>query len=191
MSYVTPSVNIFQELASAGGAANISPSLDAVIVGPCFNVVDFDGTSSASLILSQTVDASGNPAAIVNNAISNVVYLPSQKPGQNLDASSLSVYFNSAVTQTAVAGFTATPGGTDLPIAVATSVTGAITALSAVIPNVTNANKFVVGDNVTVAGAGVAGAALVANIIVIAGTTVTLDQSASTATGSSTITKTP
>ena len=190
MSYTVPSTLVYQQLSTAGGAANISPDLDAVIIGPCYNIVDYDSSSTASLILSHATDISGNPVTITNDLVSTPTYLASQQPGQNLDSTSLAVYFNNAVTQTAISGFTATPSGTDLPIAVATSVTGAVTSGSAVIPGVTNANKFVVGDNVTLAGAGVAGAALVANVKVISGTNITLDQSASTSvSGSSTLTK--
>jgi hypothetical protein len=191
MSYVTPSVLVYQQLANAGGAANVSPDLDAVIIGPCYNIVDYDSASTSSLILSQAVDGNGTPFSITNNTINNVVYLPSQKPGQELDSSSLSLYVTNAVTQTGVAGFTAGPALTSLPISVATSVTGAVTSGNAVINGVANSNKFVVGDNVTVANVGVAGAALVANITYISGSSVTLDQSASTSAASSTITKNP
>lgn len=42
MAYKLPSTHIYQLLENSGGAANVTPDLSAVIVGPLFNLVDID-----------------------------------------------------------------------------------------------------------------------------------------------------
>lgn len=262
MSYIIPSPLIYQQLANAGGVANTSPDLNAVIVGPCYNVIEYDGTSAAALTLTAAKDSTGAIAFLTDNQVNNVYTLPSQKPGQVLDESSLQVYFNDASVETLASGFVAKPGDNEIAIiypsltgsaalgtgtisgltaadtkffvgdkvtvtgigvegaSVSTSVTSvtatsvtvaatstatlasvsitknapyyspaSATALSGVLASVTNAALFSEGDNVTVTGAGTAGADLVANIVSISGTNVTLDVAASTSAGSAQLIK--
>lgn len=58
MAYIKPSVSVYQELETSGGAAASSPDLPACIIGPLNNIVNVDVTNSASLssTLSATVD---------------------------------------------------------------------------------------------------------------------------------------
>lgn len=164
MSYVIPSVLVYQQLANAGGVANISPDLRACIIGPCYNVLDYDGTSAVSLALTRATDEAGSPAEIVNNNINNTFNLPNQKPGQNLDESSLSVYVNNAMVNTISSMFAAQVGSNELEV-VLSSGEGDATTSSPNLTNVTNINTFFVGDEVTVTGIGVAGANVVAKIL--------------------------
>lgn len=188
MSYILPSPQVYQQLANAGGVANISPDLDAVIIGPCYNVVSYDGTSSSSLILSHALDNNGAPASLINNLTNYIVNLPSQKPGQVLDSSSLSVYFNNAVVETIASAFTATPGSSELDIIFPTA-SGTATTSSAVIASVTGANtKFFIGDKVTVSNYGTAGATVSTTVSSTTGNSVTVAASALT-TGAVVITK--
>ena len=46
MAYVIPSVLVYQQLASNGGVANVTPDLDACIIGPAYNVVSYVAKST-------------------------------------------------------------------------------------------------------------------------------------------------
>ena len=181
MSYILPSILVYQQLANSGGVANISPDLNAVIMGPCYNIIDYDGSSASSL----TLTAAGN---IVDNTISNAYYLTNTQPGQVLDSASLAVYVNNASVRTLAAGFTGTAGSNQFDISAATSVATSASA-SAVLTAVANAALFVVGDSVTLPGAGVAAAALTATVMAVGTTTITLSVSATTVVTLGTLTK--
>lgn len=181
MSYIVPAPLIYQQLANAGGVANISPDLDAVIIGPCYNIIDFNSSSISALSLSSV-------GSITNNAINNTFNLPNQKPGQVVDMTSLAVYFNNASVRTAVFGASGSGGGNNFLVPTATSP-GVVTAASSSVTGVTNAPQFVVGDTVTIPGAGAAGAALTTSITAVGASTLTLAVSATTTVASATITK--
>jgi len=254
MSYIVPSVQVYQELANSGGVANVTPTLTACIIGPAYNVVWYTPGSTASLIqtaavntttalgsiaanstsltfnsippfgigatvyvpgagvngavLTATVTASSSltltlntaasttvtnvavsqPGVISNASVANTFALPSQIPGQQLVPSSLGIYLNNAAVQTVAMGMNGYAGSNILSYSAASGACNT-TASSAVITNVTNPTQFVVGDVVTIAGAGVSGAALTANIQIIAGSTFTLSAAASTATTATAMTK--
>jgi hypothetical protein len=189
MSYILPSPLIYQQLANAGGVANISPDLNAVIVGPCYNLVDYDGSSAASLTLSAALDASGNAGVITNNQVNNTFTLPGQKPGQVIDPTSLAVYLNSATVETLVSGFTSTTASSELNI-IYPSGTGASTSGSSIITGVANANtKFFIGDLVTVTGIGVDGSTVSTSVTSVTSNSVTVAASANATVASVSITK--
>lgn len=189
MSYITPSPLIYQQLANAGGVANISPDLNAVIVGPCYNVIDYDGASAAALTLTAATDLTGAIGAITNNQVNNVYNLPAQKPGQVLDESSLGVYLNNAVVETLSSGFQATPGSNEIAI-VYPSASGTSTISTNVISSVTGANtKFYIGDSVTVAGFGVESSSVSTTVTAVTANSVTVAASAGVTNASVTITK--
>ena len=56
MAYRKPSVAIYQILENAGGAANATPDLQSVIIGPLYNIVKADPTDSTSLTKSKSID---------------------------------------------------------------------------------------------------------------------------------------
>lgn len=190
MSYIAPAVLVYQQLANAGGVANISPDLDSVIVGPCFNNVTYVGTSSASLALSAALNSSGAALKITDSTVSVTATLPSQKPGQKLVPESLAVYVNNASVQTLHTKFTGTAGADSMTMGVAVGNANA-TAGSANLTSVTSIANFSVGDTITVAGAGAAGADLTAVIdsIDVAATTIVMAVPASTAVTAGAVTK--
>jgi hypothetical protein len=102
---------------------------------------------------------------IVDPAISNPFYLPGQKAGQIVSASSVQVYLNNAVTETLQSVFTGLGGTTALNLYFPTSVTGTTTASSPIVTAVAGIAGLSVGDTVSVAGAGASGAALVGEIV--------------------------
>lgn len=52
MSYVIPSVLVYQQLENSGGVANSTPDLPACIVGPCFSETTYEAGSVESLVKS-------------------------------------------------------------------------------------------------------------------------------------------
>jgi hypothetical protein len=169
--------------------ANVTPDLDAVIVGPAYNVLNYVAGSSTSLVNTAAVNASGTQAVLSNNAITNTVYLNNGQVGQVVDSTSVSVYLNSAYVESKVLYMTGTAGTNTVAFSTYTG-TGAAAVGSPVISSVTNVTQLNVGDIITVAGAGAAGAALTSSILSISGTAVTLADSASTLVASGAITRT-
>ncbi|HET8686737.1 MAG TPA: hypothetical protein VFM18_08740 [Methanosarcina sp.] len=192
MSYVTPSVLVYQQLASSGGVTNATPDLDVVIVGPCYNVLEYDGTSASSLTQTAALTVAGSAYQIVDNTINNVVIIPGQLPGQDIEEASVEVYFNNALVESLSTKFSGSSSTDRITILDATGSATA-SAASALLTGVTNVVNFAIGDSVTVTGAGLAGANLTATILAIdSGTnTVTLDTAASTSNVAATVTKSP
>ena len=254
MSYVIPSVEVYQQLQSSGGVANTTPDLEVCLVGPAYNVVSYVAGSTASLIQTAAVPAvsqvgsmtSGSAvvtftttplfnvgdsllipgasttgstlnanvlsisgltvttdtaagttvsnvtitkkAILTNTGIVNTFGLPSTKPGQVVDPTSVQVYLNAAEIETLVTGFNGYSGSNELDISAPTG-TGSITSGANSLTSVTNATRFVVGDVISVAGAGAAGATLTSAITAIVGTTFTLAVSAGTTVTTAAITK--
>lgn len=254
MSYIIPSVLVYQQLANAGGVANSTPDLEACIIGPAYNVLSYVAGNTASLIktaatsaatatasitsgsalltfvtippftigdqlLVAGADASGGALQatvidalgavltlsttagttvtgalvnkqgfIVNPLISNTFNLPGQLPGQIIDSTSIQVYVNESLIQTLSTGVNGYGGNSSLTYSAA-NTTGTATSTSAVLTAVVDDSKFTVGDTISVAGAGLAGVALVAKVLVIGSGTMTLDTPASTTVASTAITK--
>jgi len=190
MSYIAPAVLVYQQLANAGGVANISPDLDSVIVGPCFNNIEYVSTSVATLVKSAALDGSGAALKITDRTVSVVATLPSQKPGQKLNPASLGVYVNNASVETLSTKFTGTAGSDSLTMGVATGNADAA-AGSPTLASVTSLANFSVGDPVTIAGAGAAGADLTATILVIdtLASSITLSTNALTTVTAGAVTK--
>lgn len=190
MSYVVPSVLVYQQLANAGGVANITPNLDAVIVGPCYNVLEYDGTSAAALTSTAALNDSGAAFSITSNTVNNTVNLPGQKPGQNVDEPSVEVYLNNVVVQSLSTKFTGSAGTSTATVRTGTATANAA-ASSAVLTTISDISLFAEGDTVTVAGAGVAGAALSAEILSIdtVARTITLSAAVVTSVLSAVVTK--
>lgn len=140
MAYTVPSVLVYQQLANAGGVANLSPDLNAVLVGPAKNVVDFVPGDLAALSKSRSVtfnyanDASGQHTAPATTTFQ----LPSTKPGQVLDAASVQVWFYNTLVETHTWNVAPT-AASDL-----ITVTGATTADT----TAGGEPKFKVGDTV-------------------------------------------
>jgi hypothetical protein len=65
MSYVVPSVQVYQELENASGVADVTPDLESCIVGPAYNVISYVAGSTAALVKTAAISASTATATIV------------------------------------------------------------------------------------------------------------------------------
>lgn len=162
MSYVQPSVLVYEQLSTNSGVANVTPDLDSCIIGPCYNVVTYDTTSSATLLASWAVSQDGSSTiSIASNASPLSAYLPSAAVGQIIDTSSLLVYLNNSQVLTETTKFTSHSAGTGgyTPNQLSISTTSGVTV------NIQNNSKnitissgspptFYVNDVVTITGAG-------------------------------------
>ncbi|MNK10013.1 hypothetical protein D3C87_280230 [compost metagenome] len=255
MSYVIPSVLVYQQLQSSGGVANTTPDLEACIIGPAYNVLEYIAGSTTSLVntaatasttavgsmaagskvvtfttpvpfaigdnilipgasstagtlsaivvtvsgLTATVDVAAGTAVtnvtvtktgvISNSTVPNTFNLPNQKPGQVLDAASVQVYLNNAKIETLVSGFYGISGDSDLFISAPAGITGTMALNANTVTAVSDPTRFVVGDEIVVAGAGASGAALHAEITDITGSVFTLNVTAGTAVTGAAVTK--
>lgn len=139
MSYVTPSVLVYEQLASAG-VANSTPNLETVIVGPCYNVLAYVAGSTTSLV--QTAALSANSAIGSMTAGSAVLTLTTQSPfaiGANVivpGAGASGAQLSANVLS--VSGYAVT-----LDTQASTSVTNATVTQTGSIANNTIANTFV------------------------------------------------
>lgn len=156
MSYILPAPLVYQQLASTGGVANISPDLPAVIVGPCYNSITFDASSESSLATSYAGEFPVYPG---RHLYSNEYILPSQKPGQVFQEW-LDVYVRNAVINTVTTSGRMLPGDATISL-VPESTTGSAIAGSDVI-TITgdNPTPFQVGEPVMITGIGVNGSTI-------------------------------
>ena len=183
MSYIVPSVLVYQQLAASGGVANINPDLDACIIGPAYNVVQYQIGVAAAYTLTRAVDVNGNPASITNNTVTYAAYLSSTKPGQVVDSTSIQVYLNNAQIQTKQGRIGYTAGSNVLTCYSGSNLTVSTINGSKTVTVITNTGAYFINDVIDIVGAGVGGADLIATILAIntvAGTTTyTLDTAAS------------
>lgn len=253
MSYVIPSVLVYQQLENSGGALNSTPDLHACIIGPCYSettyvpgstedlvktaalsavqttgtavalskdveVASIAGLFPADNIILEGAGASGGPLSanivsvigstltldtavvtavtdavlskkgvLVNASVPNVYALPGAKPGQEIVTADTKIWLNNAVVETIVTKASGHAAGNILSVTSGAS-TGAITAGQSVF-TAASATPFADGDQVSIAGAGTSGAALVARIVDITGSVLTLDRPAVTTVSAAAITK--
>lgn len=178
MSYVVPSVLVYQQLTQNAGVANVTPDLDTCVIGPCYNEVNYVAGSSAALARTFAVDANGDPVSLSDNTINNIVYLPSTKVGQVVEVSSVRVYLNNARVQTKTGLFSGTAGSNVLAVSSYSGI-GSSTANSNVLSSVSSPTSLFEGDNIVVTGAGPAGGNLSTTIVSVVGSTVTMADNAS------------
>lgn len=139
MSYVIPSVLVYQQLQSSGGVLNSTPDLEVCIVGPAYNVLDYVAGSTTSLVntaATSSVTATGSMTAgsavvtfttPVPFAIGDVLLIP----GASSTASLLST------TVLSVSGLTAT-----VDTAAGTTVSNVTVTKTGVISNSSVSNTF-------------------------------------------------
>jgi uncharacterized protein YejL (UPF0352 family) len=178
----TAGFGVGEQILVAGAGAS-GAVLQATILNIAGNVMTLTTPASVA-VTNAAVTASG---VIGSNLVPTVLALPGQLPGQLVDPTSIQVWLNNAAIQTMVTGVTGTPGSNALSVAT-TTTTGSTTASSNVL-NVSSAGNFVVGDLITVAGAGVSGGLLTATITGITGTAFTLSTVATTAVVTAAVTK--
>lgn len=104
MSYIKPSVLVYQELQNAGGVANVTPDLGCTIVGPLYNIIRVDPLSPVSLsaALTKTLTAQTDFFEIdeVTPLTSIEIPLSQGKPGQIVDTSSVTMHVQDAKVRT-------------------------------------------------------------------------------------------
>jgi hypothetical protein len=126
-------------------------------------------------ITSVTNAAATKQGTLVDSTIANTFGMPSQKPGQVTSVASIGVYLNNARVQTLSTKFHAFSNSVALTMVPVVGV-GSILIGTRDVTAVDVSGKLVVGDEITIAGAGVGGANLVAKISAMpTGTTITLD----------------
>lgn len=154
MSYIVPSPLIYQELVSSGGVLNSTPDLETCIIGPAYNVVKYvAGSVTAQNKTFSSAYSTGTslPAA-----------LPSTKPGQILEESSVKVWFNRAVVEKLSSGGLVNVLGNTIKFTAASMTTGnriTVGSTSVSIPAGVPSG-FYQGDSITIPGAGAGGSAL-------------------------------
>lgn len=179
MSYVVPSVLVYQQLASNGGVANVTPDLESCIIGPCYNVVEY-GSTAADLVRTAATLDDGSPAIIPNRTTNNLdVNLPSQKPGQLVDPDSLIVYLNEAEIETKSSYFQHTLGTNSFTVR-NLFMTAAATAGTNQITVAFSGNTIFPNDNITLDGAGPGGAQYQGRVLSRSGAVLTVTPNIST-----------
>lgn len=185
---------------TTGSMESLNPELTVVSTGG-FNVGDVvivDGAGESGAPLQATIlDISGNiltldlvagttvtnatvskSAKILDSTIANTFKLPGVRPGQVINSSSIKPWLNNARIQTLITGCE-TYYSSSLLTVLTPSTTGNITSGQQTL-TVTTSRGFVIGDYLTVVGAGAAGATLTAKISNIVGNTLTVTPAAGT-----------
>lgn len=192
MAYIPPSTLVYQQLASNAGVANITPDLSCCIVGPCYNVITYDASTTGNLLLSLATFADNSAATIADTSLgAYTVYLPGVKVGQVLDPTSISVYLTSASVSTKTFGATlvgtsTTPSNVVNLTSLNTTASGTLGTNTVTVASAAGLYPY---DTVTIAGAGLSGSNLKTQILSIAGTTVTLLDSLATTVTTAALTK--
>jgi hypothetical protein len=65
MSYIVPSVLVYQQLENAGGVANSTPDLEACVFGPAYNVLRYTAGSTISLVKTAATSATSALGSVV------------------------------------------------------------------------------------------------------------------------------
>lgn len=77
MSYIIPSVLVYQQLANAGGVLNSTPDLDTCIIGPAYNVLKYVSGSASSQVATAALSTSTTTAtATADSAVLTAVASP-------------------------------------------------------------------------------------------------------------------
>ena len=175
MSYIVPSVQVYQQLANSGGVANTTPDLIGCVIGPCNNVVSYDTTDAATLLTSTAVMTAGstNYATGINLTAAETVYLPSTQIGQIVDPSSVAVYLNNVTVTTGSSRGAISPTWPNRCYISGTPTTATTTAFSKVVTTLTG--TWCINDMVTLTGAGSSGADLTTFVTQVAGQVITLN----------------
>lgn len=175
------------------GAGTGSANLQANIVSISGNVITLDSAAGTSIVSSSPVLVFKS-GKIANANGSNVFSLPGQQAGQVVDPTSIVVWLSNTRVQTANTGAEGYYTGNQFTFRTNTSTgtwsTGSISASS---PTLTLAagggSGLIIGDSITVAGAGTSGALLTTTITNIVGDVLTVSPSASTTVTSVAVTK--
>lgn len=165
------------------GAGDSGSTLQANVLSIVGNVITLDA-NALTAVTEGKVTKSGK---IANAAVNNTFELPGQKPGQIINESSIQVWLNNTKVETLVTGCEGF--FLDNTLAVETpATTGSITAASSSL-TVASPVGFVIGDTITVAGAGAAASTLTTKILNIVGSVFTVSPAAGTTANTQAVTK--
>lgn len=165
------------------GAAASGGPLAATIVTVIGTVITIDVA-----VVTAVTDASiSKKGTLVNASVPNTYSLPNVKPGQKVVAADTRIYLNNVLVSTVATKAEGHSQGNVLSV-LSFATTGAATAASSVVTAV-SVTGLVDGDFITVAGAGAAGADLVARIVDITGVVLTLDRAIGTTVTTAAVTK--
>ena len=146
-------------------------------------------TIDTAAITSVTNAAATKKGSLVDTSIINTFNTPNQAPGQIVDTTSIQVYLNNAKVETLSTNFHGFAGSNSLAMVPFTG-TATISTGSTTVTLVTQSGKLVVGDYISIVGAGAAGATLVAKVLALpTGSSLTIDTAAGTTATAQAITK--
>ena len=165
------------------GAGTSGGPLAALVVSVLGTVVSLD-TAVITAVSGTSLSKKGT---LVNAAVPNIYSLPGVKPGQIVAVPETMVWLNNVLVSTVETKAEGHASGNTL-VVTSVATNGSITAAAATV-TVSSAAGFVNGDGVTVVGAGALGANLVARIVDVTGSVLTLDRPASTTVSSVAVTK--
>lgn len=172
------------------GAGTEGANLQANVLDIIGNVLKLDAAAGKTVTAAVVTKA----GKISNATIINTFALPGQKPGQVIDATSVKVWLNNSKVETLVTGAEGYYLDNTLTVRTNTSTgtwsTGGITAAQSTLTLAAGGGAgLVVGDFVTVAGAGAAGGLLTAKITNIVSDTLTVTPAAGTTVAGAAVTK--
>lgn len=101
MSYILPSVQVYEQLSNSGGVQNSVPDLNACIVGPCYNVQAFNAATATTASTSYSghihsgivLNGSNAPILDTGEAATFQSYLPQVAVGQVVETTSVKAWF--------------------------------------------------------------------------------------------------
>lgn len=139
MSYVVPSVLVYQQLESAGGVANSTPDLQGCIIGPANNVISYVAGSTSSLIkTAATSAATANGSMTLGSAVVTFSVIPPFSVGDTLLVSGADASGGT------LSGVVLTASGVNLTLdtKAGTTVTDAVVHKQGIIVNPAISNTF-------------------------------------------------
>lgn len=165
------------------GAAASGGPLAATVASVVGTVVTLD-----TAIVTAVTDAPlSKKGLLVNASVPNVYALPNVKPGQKVVTADTRIYLNNVKVSTISTKAEGHSVGNVLTVT-SFATTGSATAATSVV-TATSASGLADGDFITVAGAGIAGANLIARVVDITGNVLTLDRPIVTTVSSAAVTK--
>lgn len=171
------------------GAGASGAVLQANILSLAGNVVTLDTAASTDVVSASSVYTAG---VVSNTSITNTFNLPGQIPGQVIDTSSIKVWTSGAKVKTYYSGAKG-PSGYNFVTVTTSNLMGTIPSGSTTL-TITQGNSYVlvVGDTLTIPGAGTTGGTLTATVTSISGNSIGVTPAASTTVSSAVaITKVP
>lgn len=165
------------------GAGTDGTTLQALVTDITGNIMTIDTAAKAD-VTDANVKKTGK---IANAAINNTFGIPGVKPGQDIDSTSFKIWISNAKVETMVTGCECYYTDNTLTVT-SVATTGDITT-GTVNLTVASTEGLVVGDTVTVAGAGAGGSTLTAKLVDKVGSVFTLDTAAGTTVTTAAVTK--